>query len=144
MSRADILAKQAIDNGSLQVFPETGEIYRHAGTERAEILDKRTGYGRVQVYARPYTLAMAHRIIWIAVFGHIPDGLFVNHINHRPWDNRIANLELVTPAGNVYHRDGQPYDAIGMQPDAINPIWLGRLDKGEARAEVRHSIIKAK
>ena len=130
-SRLDILALQAIRNGSLQVEAEIGAIY-FANGERAEVVDKRNGYGRVLVYTRPASRAMAHRVIWVATHGLIPGRLQVNHINRRRWDNRIANLELVTATGNARHWHGtRTYDAIGTRPDAIDPSWLLRLDKGE-------------
>lgn len=134
-SRPDLLALQAIQSGRIVVDPEAGAIYRRDG-ERAELVDKRTAYGRVHVYTRPSCLAMAHRIIWIAVHGLIPGTLQVNHINRVRWDNRIANLELVTATGNARHwRGTRTYDAIGTRPEAIDPAWLLRLDKGEPLPE---------
>jgi hypothetical protein len=45
----------------------------------------------------------AHRVVWEAVNGPIPDGLEVNHINGIKDDNRIANLEVVTVQENLAH-----------------------------------------
>lgn len=45
----------------------------------------------------------AHRMIWESVHGPIPSGLQINHINGIKSDNRIANLELVTPSENGLH-----------------------------------------
>ncbi len=122
MSRIDILTIQALANGNLHVDPETGDIYNRQG-ERAEYLDKRLAYGRVQVYHRPYTLAMAHRVVWIAIHGPIPRGLQINHINRCRWDNRPENLELVSPAGNARHWRGSTYDAISPAAN-VKPEWL--------------------
>ena len=44
-----------------------------------------------------------HRIIWESVNGQIPDGLQINHKNGVRTDNRIENLELVTPSENTKH-----------------------------------------
>lgn len=46
---------------------------------------------------------MAHRLIWERVNGPIPEGMQINHINGIKHDNRIANLELVTPSENLRH-----------------------------------------
>ncbi|GAA3765626.1 HNH endonuclease signature motif containing protein [Micromonospora maritima] len=129
-SRVDTLAQVALQRGDITADPITGAIHKANG-DRAELLDKRTGYGRVQVFAKPLTLAMAHRVIWIAAHGLIPDGLQVNHINRRRWDNRIANLELVTPKGNSRHWRGYGYDRIGEQPDSVDIDWLNRMGGGE-------------
>lgn len=47
---------------------------------------------------------LAHRIIWTMVNGQIPSGLFIDHINRDPWDNRLANLRLATNAENLRNR----------------------------------------
>ena len=42
-----------------------------------------------------------HRIIYELFNGAIPDGMFIDHINREPSDNRIENLRIVTPTGNL-------------------------------------------
>jgi len=42
-----------------------------------------------------------HRVIWTMVNGPIPSGLEVNHKDENKSNNRIENLELVTPEQNV-------------------------------------------
>lgn len=133
-SLTDEASLEAIRLGRIIVKPYEGEIWRPTG-QRAEHLDRRLGYGRVFVSSRPQRLAMAHRVIWIAEYGLIPDRLQVNHINARRWDNRLENLELVSPTGNVRHALGRDYDAVGARPDDIPTDWLGRLDSGEPLPE---------
>jgi hypothetical protein len=43
----------------------------------------------------------AHRLIWEAVHGPIPAGHYIDHRNGKRGDNRITNLEAVTPTENV-------------------------------------------
>lgn len=43
---------------------------------------------------------LIHRLVWEAFNGNIPDGLQVNHINEDKADNRLANLNLMTPSEN--------------------------------------------
>ncbi len=47
--------------------------------------------------------AMAHRLIWQMKYGNIPDGYEINHKNGVKTDNRIKNLEAVTPSRNKEH-----------------------------------------
>lgn len=41
-----------------------------------------------------------HRIIWISQNGVIPNGYCIDHINNDKSDNRIKNLQLLTPGQN--------------------------------------------
>lgn len=41
-----------------------------------------------------------HRIMWIAAHGIIPDGYVIDHINNDKLDNRLCNLQLLTPEEN--------------------------------------------
>lgn len=58
--------------------------------------------GYVQVRLGTKSLA-AHRVVYESVHGPIPKGKEINHINGVKDDNRIANLELVTPSENLRH-----------------------------------------
>lgn len=42
-----------------------------------------------------------HRLVWEAFNGKIPEGLQVNHINEDKTDNRLSNLNLMSPKENV-------------------------------------------
>lgn len=41
-----------------------------------------------------------HRLVWLAFNGATPEGLQVNHINEIKTDNRLSNLNLMTPKEN--------------------------------------------
>lgn len=81
-----------------RINPVAGVVYGFKG----EPIRKRSR-GYVQVSRHGKLCMMAHRLIWESVHGPIPDGLQINHINGIKTDNRIANLELVTPRENSLH-----------------------------------------
>lgn len=63
------------------------------------------GYVQLRVWRnqRHYGEILAHRLIWEYEHGRIADGEQVNHRNGIKHDNRLGNLEAVTPSENVHH-----------------------------------------
>jgi hypothetical protein len=101
---SDWIASALLGRNLIRADTGTGEIWWADGIRAEEI---RPGfYGAVRV---GQCRSPAHRIIWIAADGEIPPALQVNHVNKLTWDNRRANLELVTHEQNLRHRDGEPY-----------------------------------
>lgn len=47
-----------------------------------------------------------HRLVYEAFNGQIPEGLQVNHINEIKTDNRLSNLNLMTPKENTNYGTG--------------------------------------
>lgn len=47
-----------------------------------------------------------HRLVYEAFNGPIPEGLQVNHISERKSDNRLLNLNLMTPKENTNYGTG--------------------------------------
>jgi len=60
----------------------------------------------------------AHRLIWETVYGPIPDGHYIDHRNGKRSDNRLRNLEAVTPMEN-----------------ALRALDKGRMPTGEGRSD---------
>lgn len=79
--------------------PDAGVVYGPKGTP----ITGRGGGGYVRLSRHGRYMGYAHRAIWIACHGDIPEGMQINHINGIKSDNRITNLELVTGAENVAH-----------------------------------------
>ena len=71
-------------------------MYAHFGTGALRKVDD-AGYIAVDNHYR------AHTVIWESVNGPVPAGMTVNHIDFITTNNRITNLECVTPGDNVRH-----------------------------------------
>lgn len=48
-------------------------------------------------------IGKVHRLVVLAFIGDIPEGMHVNHRNGIKSDNRIENLEIVSPSENTLH-----------------------------------------
>lgn len=44
-----------------------------------------------------------HQLVALAFFGDLPDGWHTNHKDGDKTNNRVDNLEYVTPADNIHH-----------------------------------------
>jgi len=60
------------------------------------------GYQCVHLFknGKPKT-CLVHRLVWETFNGSIPEGYEVNHINEDKTDNRLENLNLMTPKENM-------------------------------------------
>lgn len=68
-----------------------------------------------------------HRLVAMTYIGQIDPPLQVNHKNGHKADNRLENLEIVTPSQNTKHG----FDVLGRVMVRINP------PRGECHANAR-------
>jgi hypothetical protein len=96
---------------ALYEVSDLGRLYRLAGTRGPKSVGriiaphkKATGYCDYWLYANGTAKRVAaHRLIWASFNGPIPEGLQINHRNGKKNDNRLANMELLTPSENTAH-----------------------------------------
>src|SRR5690606_10829231 len=90
------------EGSGMLVNPESGDVIGRSGRKVGS--DDGKGYLLVSWKSGGSTrTGRAHRLVWEAVNGPIPEGMEINHINGRKSDNRIENLEAVTRLQNMRH-----------------------------------------
>lgn len=96
------LAHARVAVGAWSVDAAAGKVTGEHGEPIGYVMS--TGYVHLAIKeGKRVRRVYAHRVIWEHVNGPIPQDMQVNHINGRKSDNRLANLELVTPAENCQH-----------------------------------------
>lgn len=99
-----------INEGNIIVDVEKGKVFSTRGPGGTKLKEPRElkgselkGYLVVSIRNGETKLSCrVHRIVWIAAHGIIPDGYVVDHINNDKSDNRLCNLQLLTPEENSY------------------------------------------
>ena len=102
--RLEPLVQPLIASGRLYVDLMTGLIF----STRSNTPDKPLGALTAKGYLRvcisvdgKQAHALAHRIVWIARHGPIPEGVQIDHVDTVKTHNWISNLEAVTGAENM-------------------------------------------
>ena len=126
-----------IAEGNIIVDAENGKVYRTRGPGGIT-LDKPqemkgsdcNGYLVVKISNGTTKLTCRiHRIVWISKYGVIPEGYVIDHVNSNKKDNRISNLQLLTPAENStkaaqdgLYATGEDNGATKISPDLHDEI----------------------
>ncbi len=91
----------------LDYDPSTGlftwKVDRTRGVKAGDVAGSvhPTGYRRIKINGLLY---LASRLAWMYVYGAIPDGFTIDHINHIRSDDRITNLRLATYTENARNK----------------------------------------
>lgn len=86
-------------------------------------------YLRITFAGRTY---LAHRLIWLHVYGVWPNGE-IDHINGDRTDNRLANLRLVDHCANARNAALPSHNTsgvIGVSYDARDDLWHAYIGIG--------------
>ncbi len=99
----------------LKIHPDEGRISRtfKSGKVNFKIgTPQKDGYLQIQIDGK---LACVHRIIYEHVYGPIPNGMVIDHINRDKQDNRIENLRLVTSSTNSHNSGPRKDSGTGVK-----------------------------
>lgn len=112
------MAEYAIGHNRYAV-DESGDVYLLDGKGIKKFSVDRDGYKMYTFHmgAGRMTTRRAHRVVWEAHNGPIPEGMTVDHINGKRGDNRLVNLRLMLPADNV--REGRSSPFSFKSPDGV-------------------------
>jgi len=88
------LFKYDPESGSL-----TWKVSKGTRARPGKVVNSTDGQGYLRVYVDG-TAYVAHRIIWVIMYGSIDENSHIDHINGVKTDNRISNIRLVNRSGN--------------------------------------------
>jgi hypothetical protein len=146
------MAPTALQKEFLEKFqynPETGKLYKHTSLGLKEVTSGCQGYKRIRLNRKHYQIQYyAQEVIWIMLYGSVPDGYQIDHINHIRDDNRLNNLRLVTvqeQRQNMSLSKRNKSGRVGVRWDSINKKWsaeiagdfLGRFSSFEEACSAR-------
>jgi hypothetical protein len=90
-----------------KVIPNNSVVF---GQEAGWLNDK--GYRLVRIGGKNKRL---HRVIWAYHYGEIEEGVFIDHINRDPLDNRIENLRLCDRSQNQGNSKLRKDNKLGLK-----------------------------
>lgn len=123
--------------GNIIADPATGKIYGTRGPGGVPYKEPKelkgsvvNGYKVVSIRNGATKLqCRAHRIVWISQHGVLPEGYCIDHINKDKQDNRIENLQLLTPQENSskakddgLYLEGLDNKATKLDPDLRDEV----------------------
>lgn len=82
-----------------------------------------------------------HRLVYEAFAEQIPKGKEIDHINRKPWDNRLENLRLVSHKENM--NNPLTIEVMKSHVGELNPNY-GRKASDETRAKIRAFLLSDK
>lgn len=96
--------RRVIGFGKFYLVSNHGNVWSRRSRKFLSLIETSGGYYQVNLYAKgKMKCKLVHRLVALAFIGEEPPGHQVNHKDGRRQNNKITNLEFVTPAQNVAH-----------------------------------------
>ena len=123
--------------GNIVADPESGKVFTTRGPDGVRLSKPKellgstvNGYKVVSIRNGTTKLqCRIHRIVWISVNGVVPNGYCIDHINSDKQDNRLSNLQLLTPIENSHkakedglYKTGEDNKATKISPELYDEI----------------------
>src|ERR1043166_4425627 len=90
--------------GGLYEVSDMGRVKSCRKRKLLALVVNKRGYVQCNFYRQKLVKNyLVHRLVAMTFIGSIPVGMQVNHKNGVKTDNRLENLELVTPERNLRH-----------------------------------------
>lgn len=80
-----------------------GRIYSPRTKRYLKFWENHKGYSKITLYNGRFKNHFVHRLVMETFVGKVPEGLEINHKNGVKNDNRLENLEYLTPEENREH-----------------------------------------
>lgn len=111
--------------------PSTGIRYRfnEAGCKRAN--------GYIYISFNGFGIIAAHRLAWVYMYGDIPDGMEVDHIDLDPSNNTIANLRLATSSQQKMNKRAQSNNRSGLKGAYFHACHKGKKWRSQIKVGPR-------
>jgi len=88
---------QDLLNEIFEYNPQTGDLTRKVPVYGPKPNPNVGRYRQISINGKTHQI---HRVIWLMVYGFIPKGMFIDHINGDRGDNRLCNLRVATNTQN--------------------------------------------
>jgi hypothetical protein len=129
--------KEIYDLTTREIRLSTCEIVLCSACDYNEL--KKHTWGKSRDYASNKIFGFMHRFIVEKLMNcKIPDGMFVDHINRKPLDNRRENLRIATPQQNAYNRSKK----TGATSEYFGVSWNKKDGKWRVSISVDGNPIK--
>lgn len=95
-----------------------------------------SGYMVLSINSKSYRLS---RVIWMYMFGSIPDGFYIDHINGKKTDNRLCNLRVASNKQNQENRPAPSNTTSGYRGVTWHKSynkWMARICHNKKRETI--------